>query len=173
MIHICIYTHIYIALVLFVLRDNSLNHHVPCSSVAHCYVNSIIKIYMSNMLHYMISIVCKTANQRALCSHALPYMELLMRSIRILYEILPFMHLETDDPFQPMFTRHDSPALSWIKCIIRVKINHNMVPVDWTQEIILFYRGVPGFAADCPCGVWCRGLITFLLYVSPLFETQV
>ena len=22
------------------------------------------------------------------------------------------------------------------------------------------YRAVPGFATDCPCGVWCRGLTT-------------
>ena len=33
----------------------------------------------------------------------------------------------------------------------------------------MFYRGVPGFATDCPCGVWCRGLATFLLYVGPHF----
>ena len=33
----------------------------------------------------------------------------------------------------------------------------------------IFYRGVPGFATDCPCGVWCRGLTTFPLYVCPLF----
>ena len=34
----------------------------------------------------------------------------------------------------------------------------------------IFYRGVSGFATDCPCGVWCRGLTTCLLYVGPLFE---
>ena len=33
----------------------------------------------------------------------------------------------------------------------------------------IFYRGVPGFATDCPCGVWCRGLTTCLLYVGPIF----
>ena len=33
----------------------------------------------------------------------------------------------------------------------------------------IFYRGVSGFATDCPCGVWCRGLTTCLLYVGPLF----
>ena len=33
----------------------------------------------------------------------------------------------------------------------------------------IFYRGVPGFATDCPCGVWCRVLTTFLLYFGPLF----
>ena len=33
----------------------------------------------------------------------------------------------------------------------------------------MFYRGVPGFATDCLCGVGCRGLTTCLLYVGPLF----
>ena len=28
----------------------------------------------------------------------------------------------------------------------------------------IFYRWVPGFATDCPCGVWCRGLTTCLHY---------
>ena len=31
----------------------------------------------------------------------------------------------------------------------------------------------PGFATDCPCGVWCRGLTTCLLYVVPLFGNLV
>ena len=34
----------------------------------------------------------------------------------------------------------------------------------------IFYRRVPGFATDCPCGVWCRGLTTCLLYVGPPLE---
>ena len=34
----------------------------------------------------------------------------------------------------------------------------------------IFCRRVPGFATDCPCGVWCRGLTTCLLYVGPLLE---
>ena len=33
----------------------------------------------------------------------------------------------------------------------------------------IFYRKVSGFATDCPCGVWYRGLTTCLLYVGPLF----
>ena len=37
----------------------------------------------------------------------------------------------------------------------------------------IFYRGVPGFATDCPCGVWCRGLTTCPLYVGPLFGNLV
>ena len=33
----------------------------------------------------------------------------------------------------------------------------------------IFCRWVSGFATDCPCSVWCRGLTTSLLYVCPLF----
>ena len=31
----------------------------------------------------------------------------------------------------------------------------------------------PGFATDYPCGVWCRGSITCLLYVGPLWGNLV
>ena len=37
----------------------------------------------------------------------------------------------------------------------------------------IFYSEVSWFAAFCPCGVWCRGLTTCLLCVSPLFGNQV
>ena len=37
----------------------------------------------------------------------------------------------------------------------------------------IFYRGVPGFATDCPCSVWCCGLTTYLLYGGPLFGSLV
>ena len=37
----------------------------------------------------------------------------------------------------------------------------------------IFYRGVPGFATDYPCGVWCRGLTTCLRYVGPFFGNLV
>ena len=37
----------------------------------------------------------------------------------------------------------------------------------------IFCRGVSGFATDCPCGVWCRGLTTCLLHVSPPFENRI
>ena len=33
----------------------------------------------------------------------------------------------------------------------------------------IFYRGVSGFATDCPCYVWCRRLTTCLLYLCSLF----
>ena len=37
----------------------------------------------------------------------------------------------------------------------------------------IFYKWVPGFVTDCPCGVWCRGLTTCFLYVDPLFGNLV
>ena len=36
----------------------------------------------------------------------------------------------------------------------------------------IFCRGVSGFATDCPCGIWCRGLTTCLLHVGPPFGNQ-
>ena len=37
----------------------------------------------------------------------------------------------------------------------------------------IFCRGVSGFATDCPCCVWCRGLTTCLLHVRPLFGNRI
>ena len=37
----------------------------------------------------------------------------------------------------------------------------------------IFWRGVSGFATDCPCGVWCRGLTTCLLHVGPPFGNRI
>ena len=36
----------------------------------------------------------------------------------------------------------------------------------------ILYKGVSGFATDCPCDVCCRGLTTCLLYVGPLFGNR-
>ena len=36
----------------------------------------------------------------------------------------------------------------------------------------IFCRGVSGFATDCPCDVWCRGLTTCLLQVGPPFGNR-
>ena len=36
----------------------------------------------------------------------------------------------------------------------------------------IFCRGVSGFATDCPCGVWCRGLTICLLHVGPPFGNR-
>ena len=37
----------------------------------------------------------------------------------------------------------------------------------------IFCRGVSGFATDCPCDVWCRGLTTCLLHVGPPFGNRI
>ena len=37
----------------------------------------------------------------------------------------------------------------------------------------IFCRGVSGFATDCPCGVWCRGLTTRLLHIGPPFGNRI
>ena len=36
----------------------------------------------------------------------------------------------------------------------------------------IFCKGVSGFATDCPCDVWCRGLTTCLLHVGPPFGNR-
>ena len=36
----------------------------------------------------------------------------------------------------------------------------------------IFCRGVSGFATDCPCDVWCRGLTTCLRHVGPPFGNR-
>ena len=36
----------------------------------------------------------------------------------------------------------------------------------------IFCRGVLGFATDCPCDFWCRGLTTCLLHFSPPFGNR-
>ena len=52
-------------------------------------------------------------------------------------------------------------------------IGHLTVKLLWFMfrfSTRIIYRIIPGFVTDCPCGVWCRGLTTHLLYVSPLFR---
>ena len=43
----------------------------------------------------------------------------------------------------------------------------------FTFPIMRFYRGVPGFETDYPCGVWCRGLTTCFLYIGPPYGNLV
>ena len=45
--------------------------------------------------------------------------------------------------------------------------------VTSTYSTWIFYRGVSGFPTDCPCGVWCRGLTTYLLHVGPPFRNRI
>ena len=56
----------------------------------------------------------------------------------------------------------------------RLNIGLNTSPSDsfvsYLNSHLGYSAGVPGFATDCPCGVWCRGLTTCLLYVGPPLE---
>ena len=45
--------------------------------------------------------------------------------------------------------------------------------VTYRYSTRMFYRGFSGFATDCPCGVWCCGSTTCLLYVGPPFANQL
>ena len=51
-------------------------------------------------------------------------------------------------------------------------VSFGLLYVMFTVPIMIFYRGVPGFATDCPC-VWCRGLTSCPLYVGPPFGNLV
>ena len=63
--------------------------------------------------------------------------------------------------FQPL----DILLEYWIEHVTFGRLN-----VMFTFPTRIFYRGVPGFATVCPCGVWCRGLTTCLLYVGAFLE---
>ena len=52
-------------------------------------------------------------------------------------------------------------------------ISFGLLYVMFTFPTRILYRGVPGFATDCLCGVCCRGLTTCPLYVGPLFGNLV
>ena len=67
-----------------------------------------------------------------------------------------------------MFPPLDIPFLYWIE---QVTFGFPYVMIRFSSMI--FYRGVPSFAADCLCSVWCRGLATCLLYIGPLFKNLV
>ena len=48
-------------------------------------------------------------------------------------------------------------------------ITIRLLCVKYIFSTRIFYWGIPGFATDCPWGVWCRGLLTICLpYVGPL-----
>ena len=50
----------------------------------------------------------------------------------------------------------------WSRCICNSSYYHSLY-VTSSYPTWIFCRGVSGFATDCPCGVWCRGLTTCLL----------
>ena len=67
-----------------------------------------------------------------------------------------------------MFPSLDIPFEYWIE-----HVTFELLYVIFRFSTSIFYQGVLGFATDCPCGVWCRGLITCFLYVGPRFGNLV
>ena len=67
-----------------------------------------------------------------------------------------------------MFPALDIPFEYWIE-----HVTFGLLCVMFIFSTMIFYRGVPGFATDCPCCVWCRVLTICLLYVGLLFGNQV
>ena len=52
-------------------------------------------------------------------------------------------------------------------------VSFGLLYVTFTFPTLVFYRVVPAFVTDYPCGVWCRGLTTYLLYVGPLWKSSI
>ena len=73
------------------------------------------------------------------------------------------MNLHFPACFRPMilflkyWIEHITIGILYVKCVFSTRI---------------FCMGVPYFA-DCPCGVWCRGVTTCLRYVGPLLRNIV
>ena len=54
-----------------------------------------------------------------------------------------------------MFPPLDIPSKYWIE-----HVTFGLFYAIFRVSIMIFCRGIPGYAIDCPCGVWCRGLTT-------------
>ena len=55
------------------------------------------------------------------------------------------------------------------------RIQHDVIGplyVTSSYSTWIFCRGVSGFATECPCDVWCRGLTICLLHVGPPFGNR-
>ena len=79
-------------------------------------------------------------------------------------------------------TSSSNPSIWWVKVLVKSLQNkHYMIQhgangplyVTSSYSTRIFCRGVSGFATDCPCGVWCRGLTTCLLHVGPPFGNRL
>ena len=67
-----------------------------------------------------------------------------------------------------MFLSLDILFKYWIE-----RVTFALLCVMFTFSTRVSYKRVLGFAADCPCGVWCCGLTTCLLFVGPRFGNLV
>ena len=73
---------------------------------------------------------------------------------------------------------HRSPPRMFLPLhlLSELRIQHGAIwslYVTFSYLIWIFCRGVSGFATDCPCGVWCRGLTTCVLHAGPPFGNRL
>ena len=69
-------------------------------------------------------------------------------------------------------TRYPPRIFLSLDLLSEYRIQHGAIGplyVTSSYSTWIFCRGVSGFATDCPCDVWCRGLTTCFLHVSPPF----
>ena len=72
--------------------------------------------------------------------------------------------------------RNGSTLVRPLDLLSEYQIQHSAIGplyVTSSYSTWIFCRGISGLATDCPCGVWCRGLTTCLLYVGPLFGNRL
>ena len=68
-----------------------------------------------------------------------------------------------------------SPPRMFLSLSLEYRIQHGAIGplyVTSSYSTWIFCRGVSGFATDCPCDVWCRGLTTGLLHVGSPFGNR-
>ena len=110
------------------------------------------------------------------CNMTINISEIRIRLDNITADYNNFEKLDKISQFKYSFSTENTLHFAWPgkclhtclrKCILVLRC------AMFRFSTMIFYRGVPGFATDCRSGVSCRGLITYLLYVGPLFENLV
>ena len=81
--------------------------------------------------------------------------------------------------FETRYLVFYNPSPPWmflsLVLVSEYRIQHGAIGpfyVTSSYSTWIFCRGVSGFATDCPCDVWCRGLTTCLLHVGPPFGNR-
>ena len=71
---------------------------------------------------------------------------------------------------------HLPPPMMFSSLDLEYQIQHGTngpLYITSSYSTWIFFRGVSGFATDCPCSVWCRGLTTCLPHVGPPFGNRI
>ena len=131
-------------------------------------------LYIKLMCPYFILLIYTDGERDGL------WMACPFRTLVVLYRMFPFIYYMSNINELP-----DGILFHWFcKCTPPWMFLPLDIPSEYRPEHVtfgllcvifkfpsrIFCRRVPGFATDCPCGVWCRGLTTCLLYVGPPLE---